>query len=84
MNKYSATGALIGIAVGIALYFIFPDLLTRLFEFDQKSRPLWSTTPRPFSIRYGSQYQPFPFLPAILGLIGWFLGFIISKLRGSG
>jgi hypothetical protein len=36
--RYAAIGALVGMAIGIALYFIFPQILITELEFNSSSR----------------------------------------------
>lgn len=81
MNRTSATGALIGIILGIIIPFLYPNVLNIEFRLEQMVSKLLGYPYGQWSFKGGSIYSVGLLSQLIFGIIGGFLGYIISRKK---
>lgn len=79
MKKYTATGAIIGIIVGITLQIFLPKILEYSLFYEIAQR---KTTNIPLSPQFtsGSVFSVGFVFPILSGIAGALIGFVIYKL----
>ncbi len=80
MNKQIAQGSLVGILLGTIVYFFSPSLLTSdlLYNIGFRQSQGFSEGQYFYS---GSVFLVGTFLPFLFGIIGGFIGFLISRRK---
>jgi len=79
MNKHSAIGTLIGITVGVIVYFFIPQLLNYDFFFNKSARTSTGFSEGQYFFKSGSVFVVGFLFPAIFGFLGWLIGYLYSK-----
>ncbi|MCL4418519.1 hypothetical protein M1146_00270 [Patescibacteria group bacterium] len=79
-RRFVASGALVGLILGIIASLLFPNLLTLGLDFNRSFNQA-TGYPRDFHSEKGSVFNSLLFAPILFGLIGGLLGFTIYKLK---